>query len=282
MAKILDAQLNEALRRAAWRDDGQRRFVPPAVAYTAPAGELAENLRQYTGDLGAGPGRPRVPRGPIYPRYINIQSDAATGAGPANVDRFSLLQNKPLVIEQISIVIAQGDPGGAHILLLKRRGDDVSTGITDDDQELWTYPEPIAGVGGILAMNGPNSFGPFPTSIVILDPPFRVHTRYITSATNFHGSVIYYCRIIEPEEFDDFAPTFLPDAYIFGRLRGPAPAPQRGAMAQPANNTPRGMQVCSLGFCRSIPWYNLAPELRREYLTNQFGGVATPGMKPIY
>lgn len=281
MANPLPPALNEALRRAAFRDGNQDRFL--GIPQPEDPGELRDDLKGFLRRLGpvdVDPTRPEL--APRRPRFLSYQSDALAGVG-ATVDRFSLTINRQLLLNEIVFNLSNADPSSSHILPLLRRGDDTTAGITDDDLELWNFPEPIAGVGGVISAAA--SSGEFSVQVnqPLLDPPYRFHTMYINAAgaVPLHANVVYATRIIEPEEAEQFSPAPLIRASVFGTARAHPLPPRRRLAAGAAPPAPPIMQVCGPGFCRNIPWVFLAPELKREFIVNQLNGVPTPGMTPV-
>lgn len=285
MANPLSTQENEALRRALWLDFNQE--VTPAVSdpdiptdVTGARQQVREELRRF---LPAGPPvedttrfRSRVPR---RPRYKNYHTDQFAGAG-ASAERFTFRVTSPVLIEEVILHISNGDASSSHIHLLIRRGDDTTAGLTDDDLEFFTNPDPTAGIGAIMAA----STGEGGTNILVdqavLDVPFRFHVRALNAAgvTPLHFNAVFRCRIIEGDELDEFTPAPLLAAAIWGVNRVTHMAPRRRLAPRTAPQ-PNLMQVCGPGYCRNIPWALMDKNLKREYIVAQINNEPTPGMR---
>lgn len=278
MANILGTGQNEALRLACWLDRNQDIFPdqsdPPTTA------EVREDLRKF---LPAGPRPPdertrRAP-GPRQPRYRNYHTDQFAGAG-ATADRFTFLVTSPVLVQDLTLNINSGDASNSHIHLLIRRGDDTTAGLTDDDLEFFTNPDPTAGIGALMSASigagGVNMFVDQP----ILEVPFRFHVRALNAggATALHFNAIFHCRLIPLDELDEYTPAPLLAASIFGFNRVTHQAPRR-RLAPGTAPTPSLMQVCGPGYCRNIPWSFMAPELKKEYIVAKINNEPTPGMR---
>jgi len=281
MATPLTTEQNEALRRAAWLDLQQERYlgVPQPAAIGNLSEELAARAPRTTPPDPTG-GQRALP--PVRPRYLQYQFDSFAGVG-ATQDRFSFTVSRPLYLQEIGLNVANGDANNSHIHILIRRGVDETAGLTDDDFDIWSFPTPVAGVGGIIPASTSMGVGHWSMNTTLLDTPFKFHTRAINvgGATALHFGITFWCRLIEAEELEDFSPSPLIRSAIFGEPRPHLPAPRRRLApgAEPPN--PGVMQVCSLGFCRNVPYAFLDPALKREYVVNTLSGRPTPGMRPV-
>lgn len=278
MANPLTTERNEALRRALWLDLNQE--ITPAASDPPTTEQVKEDLRRF---LPAGPpaeAPPRFrPRVSMRPRYRMYHTDQFVGAG-ASAERFTFRVTSPVLIEEVILHISNGDASSSHIHLLIRRGDDTTAGLTNDDLEFFTNPDPTAGIGALMAA----STGEGGTNILVdqpvLDVPFRFHVRALNTAgaTPLHFNVVFRCRIIETHEQDEFTPAPLLAAAIWGVNRVTHLAPRR-RLAPGTAPQPNLMQVCGPGYCRNIPWPLMAPELKREYIVAKINNEPTPGMR---
>lgn len=278
MANPLNPQENEALRRALWLDHNQDLTL--AVSDPETTEQVREDLRRF---IPAGPPRPadedRFRRPKLRPRYRNYHTDQFAGAG-ATTERFSFRVTSPVLVEEVVLHISNGDAASSHVHLMIRRGDDTTAGLTDDDLEFFTNPDPTASVGAIMAA----STGEGGTNIIvdqpILDTPFRFHVRAINAlgATPLHFNTIFRCRIIEQDEQDEFTPAPLLASAIWGASRVIHQTPRR-RLAPGTAPTPNLMQVCGPGYCRNIPFGFLAPELKKEFIVAKINNEPTPGMR---
>jgi hypothetical protein len=217
---------------------------------------------------------------PTQPEWFTAQTSGTVAVGPATLSRFSELITRPGVLESITFTLNTADPNSQNIFPFIREGGDDTAGVTTDDHSVFTYVDSLGTVSQLF--RGENAGGPLnlPLNVPILDTPFRVHLRLVNnSGINPMGvSAIWLFRVIPPDQLRTYAPPHLPlatqhAAYAF------APRPPSARIAGPS--TPAGVVVSSLGFQRIIPWGNLAPELRREYTTNQANGVPTPGIRGL-
>lgn len=280
-ATILDPATNFEVRQRALYDRGMYLYYdikPQAGSELSEENAKRVAAPRTAADYTAA----RRMRGPIQPRFRNYHTDQFAAAG-AIAERFTVPVTVPVDVGGVTLNINNGDASNSHIHLLIRRGTDTTAGLLDDDLEFFTNPDPTAGIGSLMSASTGGGTGFFPVGQPMLDTPFLFHVRAVNvaGATPLHFNVVFHCRIIDPDELNDYESAPLLEALRWGGPRGHAGQPARRLPPAGIAPEPPLMQVCSLGFCRKIPFTFLAKPLQKEYLVNQINGVPTPGMTAI-